>query len=296
MKTKDKLLPYPVLGNYDAVYPMLTDDAVVMPVPQRDENDYIFHIELNQRNQDITKLIGEGKAEYLCEVYCKNTLLRQRYTSSEPVFDFRLGRKVVNGHVDLEFYVVLTQDLKYTNIGFNDDFAGISFDLERGNILVAFPSAWFNAKIENEKMFALGSFVKIKGDDVQELSIDIAKDEAVYIQLPRRMYEQYQTTIKPNQDFTEIIISSILYDSLVRLITAYDEERDHEKTWADALKRRIEDLNSKLHKNFRLRPEDAIDIADALLQKPYPRLFDSLIVLNEKLKMKNTSTEPNNDL
>ena len=33
MKTKDKLLPYPVLGNYDAVYPMLTDDAVVMPVP-----------------------------------------------------------------------------------------------------------------------------------------------------------------------------------------------------------------------------------------------------------------------
>ena len=92
MKTKDKLLPYPVLGNYDAVYPMLTDDAVVMPVPQRDENDYIFHIELNQRNQDITKLIGEGKAEYLCEVYCKNTLLRQRYTSSEPLFDFRLGR------------------------------------------------------------------------------------------------------------------------------------------------------------------------------------------------------------
>ena len=87
-----------------------------------------------------------------------------------------------------------------------------------------------------------------------------------------------------------------MYDSLVRLITAYDEERDHEKTWADALKRRIEDLNGKLHKNFRLRPEDAIDIADALLQKPYPRLFDSLIVLNEKLKMKNTSTEPNNDL
>ena len=295
MKTKDKLLPYPVLGNYDAVYPLLTDDAVIMPVPQRDENDYIFHIELNQRNQDINKLIKEGKAEYLCEVYCKNTLLRQRYTSSEPQFNFRLERKIVNGHVDLEFYVVLTQDLRYTNIGFNDDFAGLSFDLERGNILVAFPAAWFNAKIENEKMFALGSFVKMIGADVQDLSIDLAKDEAIYIQLPRRMYEQYEKTIKPNQDFKEIIISSVLHDALVRIITDYDEERYGDKTWADALRRRIDGINEKLHKTFRLRPEDAIDIADALLQKPYPRLFDSLVVLHEKLKMKNSQSEPNSE-
>jgi hypothetical protein len=295
MKTKDKLLPYPVLGNFDAVYPLLTSDAVVFPVPERDENDYIFHIELNQRNQDITKLIKEGKAEYLCEVYCKNTLLRQRYTSSEPIFDFRLGRKVVNGHVDLEFYVVLTQDIRYTNIGFNDDFAGLTFDLERGNILVAFPSAWFNAKIENEKMFALGSFVKVIGADVQDLSIDFGKNEAVYIQLPRRMYEQYENTIKPDRDFKEIIISSILHDALIRIITNYNKERDDDKTWADALKRRIEGLNEKSHKTFRLRPEDAIDIADGLLQNPYPRLFDSLIVLHQRLKMSNTQSEPNSE-
>lgn len=295
MKTRDKLLPYPVLGNYDAVYPLLGDDAVIMPVPERDENDYIFHIELNQRNQDITKLVQQGKAEYLCEVYCKNTLLRQKYTSSEPQFDFRLGRKAVNGHVDLEFYVVLTQDIKYTNIGFNEDFAGLSFDLERGNILVAFPSAWFNAKIENEKMFALGSFVKMKGADVQEISIEWGQDEAIYIQLPRRMYEQYEKTIKPNQDFKEIIISSVLYDSLVRIIQEYNEERDRGKTWSDALKRRIEETNKKYNKNFKLRPEDALGLADCLLQKPYPRLFDSLIVLADKLTKKNT-TETNSQL
>ena len=292
MKTRDKLLPYPVLGNYDSVYPLLEDDAVIMPVPKRDENDYIFHIELNQRNQDITKLIQQGKAEYLCEIYCKNTLLRQKYTSSEPQFDFRIGRKSVNGHVDLEFYVVLTQDIKYTNIGFNDDFSGLFFDLERGNILVAFPAAWFNAKIENEKMYALGSFVKMKGADVQEISIEWGKDEAVYILLPNRMYEQYENNIKPNQDFKEIIISSILYDYLVRIIQEYNEERDRGKTWSDALKRRIEETNRKYNKNFKLRSEDAFELADCLLQKPYSRLFDSLIVLADKLK-KNNSMENN---
>ena len=78
MNTKNRLLPYPVLGNYDSVFPLLEDDAVVMPDPIMDENQFIFHIELNQKNQDISKLIEDNKAEYLCEIYCKNTFLRKK--------------------------------------------------------------------------------------------------------------------------------------------------------------------------------------------------------------------------
>lgn len=284
MNTRNKMLPYPVLGNYDAVYPLLEDDAVVMPTPVMDDKSFSFHIELNQKNQDITTLIGEGKAEYLCEVYCKATFLRQKYTSSIPSFDFVIERKSVSGHVDFDFYVILKEDIKYTNIGFHDDYKDLIFDLEKGNILVVFPSASFNAKLVNYKMYAVGSFMKFLDSEVSEIDIDMGREDSIYILLPHRMFKQYSETIQANQDFDDIIISSVLYNFLVLAITKYDEERDREKTWADALKGRVEEINETTNKNLKLRPEDAFELANLILKQPHERLFDSLVRINEKEK------------
>lgn len=285
MNTKNRLLPYPVLGNYDAVYPLLDDEAVVMPDPIMDEKSFHFHIELNQNNHDITKLIDENNAEYLCEVYCKSTFLRQRYTSSKPMFDFFIERKDVSGHVDFEFYVVLKENLRYTNIGFHEDYRDLTFELEKGNILVVFPSASFNAKLVNYKMYAIGSFMKFLDSDVQEIDIDMNRDDAIYILLPHNMYKQYNETIQANQDFNDIIISSILYSSLAQAIMRYNEDRDNEKTWADALRARVDDINTSMNKNLKLNASDAFEIANLILKKPYERLFESLIRINEKAKI-----------
>lgn len=284
MNTKNKLLPYPVLGNYDAVFPLLDEDAVIMPDPYMDENNFHFHIELNHKNQDIKRLILEKKAEYLCEVYCKSTFLRQKFTSSEPLFDLTMERKSVSGHVDFEFYVVLKENLKYSNIGFHEDYKGLEFDLEKGNILVVFPSASFNAKLVNFKMFAVGSFMKFLDSDVAEIDIDMGRNEAIFILLPHSMYKQYNETIQANQDFKEIIISSIVFNFLVRAISKYDDERDREKTWADSLKARVDEINNTQKKNLKLCEKDAFDLANFILRHPYERLFRSLITLNEKGK------------
>lgn len=288
MNTRNRLLPYPVLGNYDAVYPLLEEDAVVMPTPVMDERNFLFHIELNQRNQDITALIREGKAEYLCEIYCKATFLRQKYTSSNPSFDFYIDRKSVSGHVDFDFYVVLTEDIKYSNIGFHDDYKNLIFDLEKGNILVAFPSASFNAKLVNYKMYAVGSFMKFLDSDVTEIDIDMGREDAIYILLPHRMYKQYNETIQANQDFNDIIISSVLYNFLVLAISKYDEERDKGKTWADTLRGRVDEINRAKNKKLKLRPENAFELANLILKQPHERLFDSLIRINEKAKQLTT--------
>ncbi len=291
MNTKNKILPYPVLGNYDSVYPLLEDDAVIMPPPTMDDNCFKFHIELNQRNQDITKLIKHDKAEYLCEVYCKNTYLRQRFTSKDPVLNFSLDRKTLSGHVDFEFYVVLKEDITYSNIGFHDDYKGLSFELEKGNILVAFPSASFNAKLVNYKMYAVGSFIKFLDSEVQEMDIDMGREDAIYILLPHQMYKQYTEDILANQDFEDIIIASVLYSYLAQAITKYDEERDKNKTWADALKGRVDDINKTLNKSLKLRPEDAFEIAKLILKQPHERMFNTLVGINASRKKNSTTQE-----
>ena len=288
MNTRNRLLPYPVLGNYDAVYPLLEEDAVVMPKPIMDDKSFTFHVELNQRNQDISTLIREDKAEYLCEIYCKATFLRQKYTSPTPCFDFAIERKSVSGHVDFDFYVVLKENIKYTNIGFHDDYKGLVFDLEKGNILVAFPSASFNAKLVNYKMFAVGSFIKFLDSEVLEIGLDMSREDAIYILLPHRMYKQYNETIQANQDFNDVIISSVLCNYLAQAISNYDEDRDKEKTWADALKGRVNEINEAKNKKLKLRAEDSFELASLILKQPYERLFDSLVRINEKAKQSAT--------
>lgn len=158
------------------------------------------------------------------------------------------------------------------------------FDLEKGNILVVFPSASFNAKLVNYKMYAVGSFIKFLDSEVSEIDIDMGRDDAIYILLPHQMFQQYSETIQANHDFDDIIISSVLYNFLVLAITKYEEERDREKTWADALKARVEEINETTNKSLKLRPEDAFELANLILKQPHERLFNSLVRINEKEK------------
>ena len=75
MKYKNVSLPYPVLGIHDDVYPLLEDGCVKMETPVKTVSEYRFGITLTQRNKDITALVAQGKAEYACEVTCKDTFL-----------------------------------------------------------------------------------------------------------------------------------------------------------------------------------------------------------------------------
>ena len=68
-------LPYPVLGISDDICPMLPDDAVQFELSD-DVRNFFFDIRLNFDNDDIQRLIDEGKAEFSCEYDCARTMMR----------------------------------------------------------------------------------------------------------------------------------------------------------------------------------------------------------------------------
>ena len=55
MKYKNVSLPYPVLGIYDDVYPLLGDDCIQMSDPVKTATEYQFGIHLKQGNKDIAQ-------------------------------------------------------------------------------------------------------------------------------------------------------------------------------------------------------------------------------------------------
>lgn len=116
MKYKNVSLPYPVLGIYDDIYPLLEDDCIQMADPVKTATEYQFRISLKQQNKDISQLVSCGKAEYACEVTCRGTFLRRCYKSSTPQFEITLGRTEVNGRIEFQCFIATCEPISgYSN-------------------------------------------------------------------------------------------------------------------------------------------------------------------------------------
>lgn len=273
MKYKNVSLPYPVLGIHDDVYPLLEDGCVQMGEPKMTAVDYGFDICLTQRNKDITELVALGKAEYACEVSCKETFLRRCYHSSVPQFQITLNRKEVNGHIDFQCYIAAKEDIpEYTNRDFNEDYHGFTFDIEVGDMLAVFPLAWWNTEIKFDKLYAAGSFMQIveaaDGVDKTWFNLD---EERIMIEMPHDLFVQYQ---RIGNTFPEVIHSSLVHNALVYALCNLGEYQDKGKLWADSLLARLAD--SQFQQYDLSDMTQIYQVADILLQDPYKRLLDSL--------------------
>ena len=273
MKYKNVSLPYPVLGIHDDVYPLLEEGCVQMADPVKTAVSYIFSIDLTQRNRDITDLVTEGKAEYACEVTCKDTFLRRCYHSKEPHFDITLDRKEVNGHIDFQCFIAAKVDMPgYTNSDFNEDYHGFTFDLEVGDMLAVFPLAWWNTEIKFDKLYAAGSFMQIveAADGIDKTWFNLDNDR-IMIEMPHDLFVQYQ---RIGNSFPEVIHSSFVHNALVYALSNLGEYQDKGKLWADSLMARMAD--PQLQQYDLSDMTQVYRVADILLQDPYKRLLDSL--------------------
>lgn len=274
MKYKNVSLPYPVLGIYDDVYPLLGDDCIQMSDPVKTATEYQFVIDLKQGNKDIAQLVNEGKAEYACEVTCRGTFLRRCYKSSTPHFDITLGRTEVNGRIEFQCFIATCQPIpNYSNDDFNEDYHGFTFDLETGDMLAVFPLAWWNTNVKFDKLYAAGSFMQIveAGDGIDKIWFNLNEDR-ILIELPHDLFVQYQ---RIGNSFPEVIHSSLVHNALVYALSNLSEYQETGKLWADSLQLRLAELHvltSELKNDMSL----VYKAADMLLQDPYKRMLDSL--------------------
>lgn len=274
MKYKNVSLPYPVLGIYDDVYPLLGDDCIQMSDPVKTATEYQFGINLKQGNKDIARLVTEGKAEYACEVTCRGTFLRRCYKSSTPHFDIKLGRTEVNGRIEFQCFIATCLPIpNYSNDDFNEDYHGFTFDLETGDILAVFPMAWWNTNVKFDKLYAAGSFMQIveAGDGIEKTCFNLSGDK-ILIELPHDLFVQYQ---RIGNSFPEVIHSSLVHNALVYALSNLDECIDSGRLWADSLQIRLEELHI-LSSEFKYDMAAVYQAADMLLQNPYKRMLDSL--------------------
>lgn len=272
MNLNNVSLPYPVLGISDDITPLLPENTVSVQVLP-DARNYLFLIELRFDNEDISNLIDIGKAEFSCEYECAKTMLRRCKKTSEYKFEIQVPRHSINGRINFNCFVSVKEPiLEYTNSGFNDDYEGFSFNMESGDILVAFPQFHYDADIKYDKLQAAGSFMQIRESSLhEEVFFDITGNK-IEILLPTNLYQLYcNPQVKGS---AEIIHSSLVLNALTYALINIEEH--NQTTWAKTI-----DYRLKNEEGF--SSDDLADVskipglAQRLLKDPYGRLFNSIM-------------------
>lgn len=267
-------LPYPVLGISDDVLPTLPNDAVYVSEPTKDARNYTFKIDLKFDNQDIQYLIDKKKAAFSCEYECARTMMRCCVASFEPHFSIVIPRNAVNGRINFNCYVSVKEPIiGYSNRGFNPDYDGFTFDMEPGDILVAFPRFHYDADIRYDKLQAAGSFMQIRESNLNEQVFFDISGNKIEILLPPAHYKLYCNPIVKGA--AEIIHSSLVLNALTYALL--NIENHEQTTWAKTIYYRIDNEEGFSRAELQ-EPSNIPGLAQRLLKDPYQRLFNKIIV------------------
>lgn len=282
MKLDNIALPYPILSTGDDILPSLTPECVNVEMKE-DRLAYHFTVDLDCNNWKIRWLVTEGFAIYTCEYECAKTMLRRCEKSKDPHFEIDIPRTSVAGRIYFSCFATVVKPIQnYRNTGFNEDYQNMSFEMEAGDILAAFPSFHYDADIQYDKLLATGSFMQVRENKQRDdVFFDITGDK-IEIELPSALYGAFcQSGVR---DEAQIIHSSLVFNALTYALLQI--KNNEETKWARTIAYRMEteDDFKGIGGIENIDNVNVLSIAQKLLKDPYKRMFDYIKARNNAVE------------
>ena len=287
MKTENVSFPYPVLGISDDITPTLEETRCANPEIIIVEEGDVFRISVSLKleNSDILNYINEESAEYSVEVSCHSTMLRRCIKSSIPNFSFTIEKKLLNGKLDFESYVIVKKDIvNYKNKGLNPDYEGHLINLHKGDVLVAYNKCSIPLDLDLRNIRNIKSFMTVQRNPREnEHSVTYDLDSSkILILLPNEMMDEYNKKPANNEDNVRrksILKASLYLQALTYALLNYREYKDKDYTWVNALNYRMNEpdmhdyctdiLNGESNNYESLNSDYLFKLAHLMLNQPY---------------------------
>lgn len=268
--------PYPIWGWKDDYKSTINDEDILI-TEISDKDNFVYELELRAKNEDIEKLIEQGKAIYACVGICQTTFHHYSFTSENAKFTIAIPRKEVNNKIELKWMVLTKEAIPdYQSSLLNDDYQGFAtFPL--GAMIGYITSFEINASICDELRSLDEIFVVVK--NIESNDIRYSFDERkIKVKLPESQLEIFNNY---GGKYPAIMHSTIVYQALVLAITKLKDE-DDSKDWVYILKQYIDVMDSENipstdeagDEGYTL--EQAMEIANYILQDPVIRMFGDI--------------------
>lgn len=268
--------PYPIWGWKDDYKSTINDEDILI-TEISDKDNFVYELELRAQNEDIEKLIEQGKAIYACVGICQTTFHHYYFTSENAKFTIAIPRKEVNNKIELKWMLLTKEAIPdYQSSLLNDDYQGFAtFPL--GAMIGYITSFEINASICDELRSLDEIFVVVK--NIESNDIRYSFDERkIKVKLPESQLEIFNNY---GGKYPAIMHSTIVYQALVLAITKLKDE-DDSKDWVYILKQYIDVMDSENipstdeagDEGYTL--EQAMEIANYILQDPVIRMFGDI--------------------
>ena len=265
------------MGGWKDDYKSTINDEDILITEISDKDNFVYELELRAQNEDIKKLIEQGKAIYACVGICQTTFHHYYFTSENAKFTIAIPRKEVNNKIELKWMVLTKEAIPdYQSSLLNDDYQGVAtFPL--GAMIGYITSFEINASICDELRSLDEIFVVVK--NIESNDIRYSFDERkIKVKLPESQLEIFNNY---GGKYPAIMHSTIVYQALVLAITKLKDEDDL-KDWVYILKQYIDVMDSENipstdeagDEGYTL--EQAMEIANYILQDPVIRMFGDI--------------------
>jgi hypothetical protein len=276
MNYNGRSYPYPVLGiddnfigdgNKDTFKP----DLVVSSDYRKIKLDITYQL----RNDELLKLINSNQAILCAQLYCRSTLYRQSFLSKNPKDLIEIKSNQLRDEVEVDFFICASEDMKnYRNSMFNPIFAGVSFDIEKGDLLGYGGSTTFFANKTPEELKSISSFMSVDTENKSEVPMYNDYDgDKITIILSKEDYETYQS-IKRESLLTSTLHSSVVLPALaeaIRFLSTSDGDDYQTRKWHELLT----NLTEKFSTDAQL--QSAQKILDLPVNRSFSTIFNNLI-------------------
>ena len=275
-----RLFTYPVLAEGRDDYKTCTFSAKIEAHPYADAADnLVFDCELSTDCAKINRLIANGDAEYLFHAECPTTIYRKIFTHAVGEFVCKIPLSDVKDKLYRAAFIVLRRDVEnFSCDDWNDDFDGLTFDLQRGSIL-----AYQNFKplplVEDPNLFKnVGSIFSVyrRLDDAAPFTFDLTTQK-IRIGLNAEDYDLYRRYCA-NPSMQPILNAMIILPVLTSVFDELKQDiQDHE---SDAWFLSLAAAYKRSGQNFGevLASSDALTLAQEVMGLPITRALKSIAV------------------
>ena len=276
-----RLFTYPVLAEGRDDYKACRFFAKAEPHTSADAaGNLVFDVNLSTDCAELNQLIAGGDAEYLFHVECPTTIYREIFTHAVGNFSCKIPLNLVKDKLYCVAFIVLRRSVKdFSCADWNDDFDGLSFDLQKGSIL-AYKNFETLPLTEDPNLFKnVGSIFSVyrKLDDDTPFELNLTPQK-IKIGLNSKDFARYRRYCE-NPTLQPILNTMIILPALVSVFNELKQDaQEHESdAWFLALTAVYK--RQKIDFNKLLAEEDSLTLAQEVMGLPLTTALENIALV-----------------
>ncbi len=182
--------PYPVLRKEKVDYKDSTFEAKLSKKNLKD--GYQIKVEYSVSNAEIQQLIDEKKAAYALQIQCVSTWFRSMEISESSIQEIKLESNTIHERVDMCPCIIALEKIDdFQNADFTEDYEGISFAINSGEVIAIGERQKFDAIYKDDIIKKGDPIVHFINDDQTPVMYCEYEFDTIRIHLPKQQNEKY---------------------------------------------------------------------------------------------------------